>query len=73
MKVVHDDYTLEGLADFRPVIWKILLENSRSAVQAVRRLNLKRPNCATKVRSFSLYSLCPLPRTFIVSLLAGKL
>jgi len=48
MKVVHDDYTLEGLADFRPVIWKILLENSRSAVQAVRRLNLKRPNCATK-------------------------
>jgi hypothetical protein len=55
MKMDHDDYTLEGLADFRPVIWKILLENSRSIVQALRRLNFKHANRVTKVRCLSTY------------------
>lgn len=48
MKIAHDDYTLEDLADFRPVIWKILLENSRSIVQSLRGLSPKHANRATK-------------------------
>jgi hypothetical protein len=56
MKMDHDDYTLEGLADFRSVIWKILLENSQNIVQALRRLNVKHANRATKVRYLSPYT-----------------
>ncbi|KAH9970775.1 G-protein alpha subunit [Russula compacta] len=41
MKLIHDGCALEDLADFRPVIWKILLENSRSFVQAIQTQNLR--------------------------------
>jgi len=54
MNIVHDDYTLEELADFRPIIWKILLENSRSIVQSLRGLSPKHTNRATKVCRFLL-------------------
>ena len=52
MKLVHDDYTLEGLADYRLIIWKILLDNSRSIVQSLRRLSPEHVNRATDVCSF---------------------
>jgi len=35
MKIAHETYTHEELADFRPVIQKILLQNSRSVVAAL--------------------------------------
>jgi len=54
MKIVHDDYTLEGLADFRPIIWKILLENSWSIVRSLRVLSPRHANRATKVCRFLL-------------------
>lgn len=53
MKIDHDDYTLEGLADLRPIIWKILLENSRSIVQSLQWLGPKHANRTTKVYYFS--------------------
>jgi hypothetical protein len=36
MEMIHGGCTHEKLASFRPVIWKILLKNSRSVVQAIR-------------------------------------
>ncbi|KAH9970774.1 G-protein alpha subunit [Russula compacta] len=48
MKVIHENYSSEELADFRPAIWKILLENSRSIVQALRKSRFKHAYRATK-------------------------
>jgi len=42
----------EQLAEFRLVIWNILLGNSRSMVQVLRSLDLEHLNCSTEVRSF---------------------
>lgn len=58
MKLVHDDYTTEQLAGCRSAIWKILLENSRTIVHALREINPEHPYSSTKVRSF-LYTLSP--------------
>ena len=59
MKIFHgDDTREEQLAEFRSVIWKILVENSRSIVQAIRNLGLQYLKGSTKVRCF--LSLCPL-------------
>ena len=61
MEMDHDEYTLEGLAEYRPVVWKILLENSRSIARALRRRNLKRANRAAEVCClFPTPCLCPL-------------
>lgn len=55
MKIAHDDGLGEPLlAEFRSVIWKILLENARNIVQTLQRLNLVHVNYTTKVRSFTL-------------------
>ncbi|KAI9508069.1 G-protein alpha subunit-domain-containing protein [Russula earlei] len=51
MKLSHDDCTNEELADFRPVIWKILLENSRSIATALRSLKPKHTSRAMKANS----------------------
>jgi len=51
---------LEGLAKFRPIIWKTLLENSRSIVLSLRRLSLKHASRATEVCCFPL-SFCSVP------------
>jgi hypothetical protein len=41
MKIVHDSYTHDELVkSFRPVIWKLLLQNSRSIVMAIRGRNI---------------------------------
>ena len=52
MKLVHDDYTTEQLAGSRPTIWKILLDNSRTIVRALRDIDPKYVHSSTKVRSF---------------------
>jgi hypothetical protein len=56
MKLVHDDYTTEQLAGCRSAIWKILLENSRTIVHALRHIDPEHMHSSTKVRSF-LYPL----------------
>jgi hypothetical protein len=40
MKIVHDTYAHGELVEFRPVIWKSLLQNSRSIVMAIQSRNL---------------------------------
>jgi len=51
MKIFHgDDTREEQLAEFRSVIWKILVENSRSIVQAIRNLGLEYLKCSTKAK-----------------------
>lgn len=50
MKLVHDDYTTEQLAGCRSAIWKILLENSRTVVHALRDIDPERLHSSTKVR-----------------------
>ncbi|KAH9958143.1 guanine nucleotide binding protein, alpha subunit [Russula dissimulans] len=51
MKLVHGDDWRKDPADFRPEIWKILLENARSVVKAVKTQNVwpsghaNRANC----------------------------
>ena len=62
IKLILDDYANEQLIEYRPFIWKTLLENSRDMVQALRNSeagNVERANCATKVRSSA-----PFPRSF---------
>jgi hypothetical protein len=65
MKLVHDDYTTEQLAGGRSAIWKILLENSRTIVHALRDMDPKCLHSSTKVRSFLSVScdgiVCDLP------------
>ena len=56
MKLVHDDYTTEQLAGCRSAIWKILLENSRTVVHALRDMDPEHLHSSTKVRLF-LYPL----------------
>lgn len=51
IKLILDDYANEQLIEYRPFIWKTLLENSRDMVQALRNSeagNFERANCATK-------------------------
>ena len=51
MKNVHDPCARDTLkANFRPVIWNNLLENSRNIVWTLRELNLDHANRWTKVR-----------------------
>lgn len=53
IKLILDDYANEELIEYRPFIWKTLLENSRDMVQALRNsetASFERANCATKVR-----------------------
>jgi guanine nucleotide-binding protein G(i) subunit alpha len=52
MKISHGGYTCEELADFRQIIWKSLLENSRNIVQALRTFDLEPVNHANRVRRF---------------------
>ena len=41
MKIVHDNTHWHGVVvEFRPVIWKILLQNSRRIVMAIQSRNL---------------------------------
>ena|SRR6267154_1372509 len=40
MKLVHGTYTHGELVEYRPVIWKFLLQNSRNIVMAIRSRNL---------------------------------
>ncbi len=55
----------QRLAEFRLVIWNILLENSRGMVQVLRSLDLEHLNCSTEVRSFPLHVLlCALRWTY---------
>jgi hypothetical protein len=71
MKIVHDDCSGEQLlADFRLVIWKILLGNARDIVQIVQRSNLGHVNRASKVRVFRL-TLPSVPRDGVPSLQAN--
>ena len=59
MKIVHEAYTHEELTDFRPVIWRILLHNSRSVVMAMRSKNLGPVRRSNKVRSmFYIFISC---------------
>ena len=51
MKNVHNPYAFDNLkAEFRPVIWENLLENSRNIVWGLRKLKLDHANRRTKVR-----------------------
>ena len=55
MKTLHeghprDELTYEQLVEFRPVIWRILLLNSRSIVRAIRSRNLGPARRSNKVR-----------------------
>jgi hypothetical protein len=51
IKFFHGDgYTSEELADFRQIIWKSLLENSRNIVQALRTSGLEPTDHTNKVR-----------------------
>jgi hypothetical protein len=56
----------QQLAEFRLVIWNILLGNSRSMVQVLRSLDLEHMNCSTKVRLLLLHVLlCALRWTYV--------
>jgi len=60
IKLILDDYANEELIEYRPFIWKTLLENSRDMVRALRNSEtLERANCATKVRCI-FYAFSPL-------------
>jgi hypothetical protein len=52
------ELTYEQLVDFRPVIWRILLLNSRSIVRAIRSRNLGPARRSNKVRRvfYTLYT-----------------
>jgi hypothetical protein len=50
MKTIDGGYTDEALAEFRQLIWKNLLENSRDIAHALRKLNLDHANRSTEVR-----------------------
>ena len=50
MKIALGAYTQEELADFRPFIRKILLQNSRRIVMALRSRNLGPARRSNKVR-----------------------
>jgi hypothetical protein len=51
MKNVHDPHACDNSkAEFRPVIWKNLLENSRDIVWALHKRKLDQANRRTKVR-----------------------
>jgi len=58
MKIVNHPYTgdfseaSDEPTDFRSVIWKNLLENSRDIVGALRKLNLDHARRSTKVRLY---------------------
>lgn len=55
MKIIHQDgYTHEERIEFRPTIWKNLLETSRSVVQVLRMLDAKLATLASKVRRFRI-------------------
>jgi hypothetical protein len=64
MKIVNHPYTsdfseaTDEPSDFRSVIWKNLLENSRDMVGALRKLNLDHARRSTKVRLL-LYTFIP--------------
>jgi hypothetical protein len=49
MKTIDGSYTDEALAEFRQLIWKNLVENSRDIVHVLRKLNLDLANRSTKV------------------------
>jgi hypothetical protein len=49
---MYNHYPDEALAEFRRLIWKNLLENSRDIVEAIRKLKLDHANRSTKVRQF---------------------
>jgi hypothetical protein len=51
MKDFYDPYACNNLkAEFRPVVWKNLLENSRKVVWALRKSKLDHANRRTKLR-----------------------
>ncbi|KAH9958144.1 G-protein alpha subunit [Russula dissimulans] len=50
MKLTHEDYSNEELADFRPDIWRILLEISRSIVKTLRALKPRHTSRATRAK-----------------------
>ena len=64
----HDSYSHEELSNFRQIIWKILLENSRNVVRTLQ-LNIEHVDHAMKVRCFHFF--CPL--TINMTILAGQL
>jgi guanine nucleotide-binding protein G(i) subunit alpha len=58
MKMIHQNgYTHEERIEFRPTIWKNLLETSRSIVQVLQGLNVEPatpPQGSSEVRRFRL-------------------
>jgi len=48
MKLIHEDYSNEELADFRPVIWRMLLETSRSIVKTLHSIKPRHTGRATR-------------------------
>jgi hypothetical protein len=58
MQLIHDGCTHEKLAEFRPVIWKILLKNSHIMVRAIRTRDLgplsRENNVRCVIYSFSI-------------------
>ncbi len=53
MKITHQGgYTHEERIEFRPTIWKNLLETSRSVVQVLRALHVEPANLASEVHRF---------------------
>ena len=63
MKTMHDGhrhdeparFNYEKLVDFRPVIWRILLQNSKSIVRAIRNQNIV-PACRSNRVRHSFYT-----------------
>ena len=53
MKIIHQDgYTREELIEFRPTIWKHLLETARSVVQVLRASHAEPATLPSEVRHF---------------------
>jgi len=55
--ILNSDYGNEELANYRPVIWKVLLENSRGVVQAIRTQSLRLASRTNTVRCV-FYAFC---------------
>jgi len=55
--ILNSDYGNEELANYRPVIWKVLLENSRGVVQAIRTQSLRLASRTNTVRCV-FYTFC---------------
>jgi hypothetical protein len=49
MKIAHDTYTHGELIEYRPVIWKFLLQDSRSIVMDIRSRDLRPIRRSNKV------------------------